>query len=82
MLDRFILKYLTKRGKIAYYVGQVILLAIWAYYLFGVVGYSIDEAEVSLFGGLIVIVVFWAGVCFLLWKKPKEDGKQEINDPG
>jgi Kef-type K+ transport system membrane component KefB len=72
MLDHFILEYLTKKGKIAYYVGQVLLIAIWAYYLFGIVGYTIDEGETSLFIGLIIIVIVWAGVCLLFWKKSKD----------
>jgi hypothetical protein len=40
MLDRLFLKYLTKKGKIAYWVGQLLLSAIWGFYVFGVAGYT------------------------------------------
>ncbi|OEK09523.1 hypothetical protein A8C32_12505 [Flavivirga aquatica] len=76
MLDRLFLKHLTKKGVIAYFVGQVIFMAILAYYLFGIAGYSIDRGDEGrdiLFIGLIIIVLLWGGICLLLWKKPKTD---------
>ncbi len=72
MLDRLFLKYLSKKGKIAYWIGQLALVAIWLYYIFGVTELSRDEAELPLFGGLVLIVLGWGVVCLLIWKKKEE----------
>ncbi|HLR24501.1 MAG TPA: hypothetical protein VK112_01455 [Fodinibius sp.] len=79
MLDRLILKYLTQKGKIAYYVGQVVLIGLWALYLFGIAGYSLEEGEMQLWIGLIVIVISWAGICYLVWKKPDKEEQAHIS---
>lgn len=75
MLDRLLLKYLTKKGKIAYYVGQVVLIGLWALYLFGMAGYTMEEGETQLWIGVIAIVIVWAGICYLIWKKPDDEEK-------
>ena len=80
MLDALILKYLTKKGKIAYFVGQVLLIAVFAFYVFGIEGASIDEAENSFYLGMFIIVVVWAGFCFLVWRKPKEEVDVNSNE--
>jgi hypothetical protein len=80
MLDLLILKHLTKKGKIAYYVGQVVLFALWAFYLFGIAGYSIDQAESPFLVGMIVLAILWSGVCFIIWKKPKETEDTPVSD--
>jgi len=72
MLDALILKHLTKKGVIAYFAGQIILFGLLAYYIFGVGGYSLDEGEMSFFIGMVVIALLWAGICLLIWKKPKD----------
>lgn len=78
MLDKLFLKYLNKKGKIAYFVGQIILFALWAYYLLGIAGYSMEEGRANFFIGMVVILVLWGGVCLLLWKE-KPDEKTENN---
>ena len=77
MLDALILRYLTKKGKIAYFVGQIILIAIFAFYVFGISGASMNEGENLFFIGIITIVILWAGVCLLVWKKPKDEDVTE-----
>lgn len=77
MLDALILRYLTKKGKIAYFVGQVLLIAIYAFYIFGISGGSLDTDENIFFIGMITIVLLWAGVCLLIWKKPKEEKRTD-----
>ncbi len=72
MLDRLFLKYLSKKGKIAYWVGQLILDALWALYLFVIAGLSMDEAEGLLFIGILVILIAWGAICIRVWKKTEE----------
>jgi len=79
MLDRLILKHLTKTGVIAYFVGQITLFAIWAFYLLGIKDYSMDEGRTPFYIGMIVILLGWSGVCLIFWKKPKEEHTQSEN---
>ena len=72
MLDALILRYLTKRGVIAYFAGQIIFFGLLAFYVFGIEDNSMDQGETPFFIGMVVIALVWAGVCLLLWKKPKE----------
>jgi len=61
MLDRLFLKKLSKKGKIIYFVGQLLLDAIFIYVLFGVMDYSLgspgsstrSDTELILFSGII-----------------------------
>lgn len=80
MLDRLFLKYLSKKGKIAYWVGQIVLDGLWALYLFVIAGLSMDEAEGLLFIGILVVLIVWGGVCILVWKKRDEsaDSKELV----
>lgn len=73
MLEALLLKYLTKKGVLIYFVGQVILIAILAYYIFGILGHSFDSGEDMFFIGILIIVLLWMGICLLLWRKPKEE---------
>lgn len=75
MLDRLFLKYLTKKGKIAYFIGQLLMFALWSYYLLGIEGYSMDDARSMFIGGIIAILIVWGGVCLLLWRKTSNDEK-------
>ncbi|MDN3666077.1 hypothetical protein ACFFU1_04890 [Algibacter miyuki] len=77
MLDALILKHLTKKGVIAYFVGQILLFGVLAFYIFGVKGSSMNEGEMPFIVGMVIIALIWAGICLLLWKKPKESGKIE-----
>jgi hypothetical protein len=72
MLDALVLKRLTKTGVIAYFVGQVVLFAIWGFYVFGIKDSSLDEGEMAFIIGMVIIALIWAGVCLMVWKKPKE----------
>ncbi len=76
MLDRLFLSKLSKRGKIAYWVGQIALIGIWALYLFGIADNSFEEEGRNMFVfGLIAIVIVWGIVCVIVWKKTDEDCK-------
>ncbi|APU11770.1 MULTISPECIES: hypothetical protein [Cellulophaga] len=73
MLERLLLKHLTKKGKIGYFVGVVVLFALLAVYLFGIADYSMDRGRNPFFIGMIIINLSWAGISYALWKKPKEE---------
>lgn len=72
MIDKLFLRYLSKKGKIAYWLGQLVLDTLWALYLFVIVGLSIDEAEDLLFIGILAVLIVWGGICLLVWKKKEE----------
>ncbi|MBI9054380.1 MAG: hypothetical protein JEY96_11220 [Bacteroidales bacterium] len=73
MLDRLFLKYLSKKGKIAYWVGQIILDVLWALYVFKLAKYTFDDGgDTVLIIGMLVILIVWGGLCYILWKKPNE----------
>ncbi|WP_233899193.1 hypothetical protein [Tenacibaculum piscium] len=80
MLEVLLLKYLTKKGIIIYFIGQVIFIALFAYYIFGIQGYSIHSGENIFFIGMLIIILLWMGVCLLLWKKPKEESKEQLKE--
>lgn len=82
MLDRLFMKYLSKTGIKLYWVGQLVLDAIFIYYLFGIAGYSMDEDSTRniLIGGVLAVAVAWGLVCLLFWRKKNEapaDGAEE-----
>jgi len=80
MIDKLFLKHLSKKGKIAYWVGQILLDAIWAFYVFGVAGYSFETGgETMLIFGMLAILVGWGVVCLMLWKKPKESENKTLS---
>jgi drug/metabolite transporter superfamily protein YnfA len=73
MLDRLFLKHLSKKGKIAYWVGQIILDVLWALYVFKLAKYTFDNGgDTVLIIGMLVILILWGGLCYILWKKPNE----------
>ncbi len=72
MLDKLFLKNLSKKGKIAYWLGQLVLDSLWALYLFVIMGLSMDEAESLLFVGIFLVLIIWGGICLLAWKKEDE----------
>jgi len=72
MLEALLLKYLTKKGIIIYFVGQVIFIATLAHYVFGILGYSLNKGQDIFFIGLLIIVLIWMGICLLFWRKPKD----------
>ena len=80
MLDALILRYLTKKGVIAYFAGQIILFGLLAFYIFGIKDNSMEQGETPFFIGMVIIALVWAGVCLLLWKKPKENKNLEATE--
>jgi len=68
MLDRLFLKYLSKQGKVAYFVGQILLFALWAYILLVPMDYSMEDGKPLFVIGMIVILVVWGGVCLGFWR--------------
>ena len=79
MLDRLFLKYLSKTGKVAYWVGQIIFDGIFVFYLFGIAGYTLgssgtgarSQTEMILFPGVIGIAIVWGIVCYFVWPADK-----------
>jgi len=66
MLDKLFLQFLSPKGKIAYWVGQITLFALWAFYLLGIAGYSLEDGRMLFFVGMIVILIVWGGICLLI----------------
>jgi len=79
MLERLLFRHLTKKGKIGYFVGVLVLFALWAYYVLGIAGHSMEDGRSMFLGGIIVINIIWAGVCLLLWRLPKEEKVKELS---
>jgi len=79
MLERLLFRHLTKKGKIGYFVGVLVLFALWAYYVLGIAGHSMEDGRSMFLGGIIVINIVWAGVCLLLWRLPKEEKVKELS---
>jgi len=81
MLDRLFLKYLSKKGKIAYWVGQIILDVLWALYVFKLAKYTFDNGgDMVLIIGMLVILVAWGGICLKLWKKSDESESTTLSN--
>jgi len=81
MLDRLFLKHLSKKGKIAYWVGQIILDVLWALYVFKLAKYTFDDGgDTVLIIGMLVILVAWGGLCFVLWKKTDESENKTLSN--
>lgn len=73
MLDRLFLSKLSSTGKVAYWIGQISLILIWALIVFGFMGMSFDDGgEGMLFIGMIVIVLIWGVLCMAIWPVDKE----------
>ncbi|PIE84189.1 MAG: hypothetical protein CSA07_03020 [Bacteroidia bacterium] len=73
MLDRILLRHLTKKGRIIYFVG---LLVVFAVIIF------VDMRSAELQGHiradrflvkLIVGNIVWGGICYYAWRRPKEE---------
>lgn len=79
MLDKLFLKYLTKQGKIFYWVGQIILLIGLAFYLFGIEDNSFNEDnKLTFILYAIGIVVIWGGICLLFFRKRNDTPDNNI----
>lgn len=73
MLEKILFKYLTKKGRVNYYIGVAILIALVAFYVFGIEGASLESGQTGFLIVALILNLVWAGVCYLLWKKPKEE---------
>lgn len=80
MLDRLFLRYLTKKGKVAYWVGQILLAVLWFFYVIKIADQSLDEGgETTLIIGVLGIIVGWGFVCLMLFRKPKEEKNESLS---
>ena len=81
MLDAFILKKLTHTGKIAYWIIQLSLDALFIAYLFFVMDYDMDrlanDGYIVVLVGILVCLLISAGICLTFWRKPKEEPKDK-----
>ena len=78
MLDLLFLKYLSKVGKRAYWIGQLCYAAILLFYIFGFKGYSIDDdGGVTLIIGMLTVLVVWGLICLVFWRE-KQGGGSDI----
>ncbi len=73
MLDRLLLKYLTKKGKIAYFVGLIVLFLLTGYYILGIAGYSFDSGRDVFFYSILVVNIVWAAICYMIWRKKETE---------
>lgn len=71
MIDRLFMKHLSKTGIKAYWIGQLLIDAVFIYYLFGIAGHSLndDSARMQLILGVLGVAVVWGTICLLIWKK-------------
>jgi len=81
MLEKLLFKHLTKKGVIGYFIGTIVLFSFWAYYVLGILGYSMDEGRSMFMGGALVLNLLWAIVCYFVWKKPStEEEEKKTNE--
>ncbi len=73
MLDRLFLKYLSKKGKVSYWVGQISMVILFCIYFFGIADHSLDRSEELFFFAIISILVVWGGICLLIWPKSQDE---------
>ena len=67
MLDRWFMSKLNPTGKIAYFVGQILFIVLWALVLFGGMGVSFDNGKGLWILGAIPIILVWGGLCMVLF---------------
>ncbi|CAM1358601.1 hypothetical protein [Tenacibaculum xiamenense] len=76
MIERLLLKHLTKTGKIAYFVGIIISFILVAYYIFEIMGKSLESGRDHFVIGIVTVNIIWAIICYFLWRKEKEETKE------
>ena len=69
MLEALLLKYLSDKGKKAYFIGLFAGIALFAVFFFGLADYTMETGRSAFITGLIVINVIWAAACYIIWKK-------------
>lgn len=72
MLERLLLKHLTKKGGIAYFIGLVASFALVAYYVLDIAGYTLKTGRDIFFYGILIVNILWAGICYAVWRKKEE----------
>jgi len=74
MLDKLFMKYLTRTGIKAYWIGQIVIDAIFLYYILGIAGFSVnnDNVRFVMLLGIFAIAVVWGGICLLFWRKKEK----------
>lgn len=72
MLERLLLKHLTKKGQIAYFIGLILSFAIVAYCVLGVLNYTLETGRNLFISGILIVNIVWAGICYLIWRKKEE----------
>ena len=80
MLERLILRYLSKKGAIALFVGQIVFYAMLAFYILAIADYSLTEGKPIFFTGMIVIFLIWSAICLLFWRKPNEEIEEKVSN--
>ena len=75
LLDELFLGRLTKTGKRAYWIGQLVLLPSWLAYVMltqgGFHAFVHGSSRLLIIGGAVGAVIGWGIACSLLWRKPK-----------
>jgi hypothetical protein len=67
MLDRYFMSKMSQTGKIAYILGQILMILSWAGVVFFGMGMSFDDGRLVWILGAIGIVVGWGFACMLLF---------------
>ncbi len=79
MLDRLFLSKLNSTGKAAYWIGQISLILVWIFIVFGPMGMSLDDGgEGMLILGIVGIVAVWGVICIIVWPIGKVSGSAKI----
>ena len=77
MLDRLFLRKLTHKGKIAYWIIQLVLDTLFIGYLFIFMDYNMDrfagDGYGIVIGGVIAAMLISGVICLALWKKPEKE---------
>ncbi|WP_417885636.1 hypothetical protein [Zunongwangia sp.] len=83
MLDILIVKKLTHKGKIAYWIIQLTLDILFLGYLFMFMDYDMDRLAGDgygiVIGGIVVSLLISAAICLTFWRKPKEEPNDQEN---
>ena len=80
MLERLFLSKLTKKGKMAYFLIQLVLDAIFVFVLFGLLDYDLgssgsaerDKSSLILYPGILIIAVLTGIFCLQIWRNKDE----------
>jgi len=80
MLERIFLSKLTKKGKMAYFLIQLVLDALFVVVLFGLLDYDFgssgsverNESSMILYPGILIIAVVTGIFCLQIWRNTDE----------